>query len=122
LPPHRRSASPAPPPGSLDHSAALYRAAAAGTDGHKAGASDVTSPPSRLLLFLAARSSGVHVIIEPTFNMTQPRCSSVCLQGMRLHRPPTISPIFCYKLVVVKSFHMYICRVYHTIHRTTSMI
>jgi hypothetical protein len=32
------------------------------------------------------------------FNMAHPRCSPVCSQGMRLHRPPTLFPLmYCLK-------------------------
>jgi hypothetical protein len=119
-PPTRcRSASPTPPPTSFERSTALFRAGtgiAAATDGYKVRAS---ARSGATLLLPAPRSTGDHVLLEPTFNMAHPRFSPKCSQGMRLYRPPTnFARNFCLKLVVVKSFYMHVCRV----HRTMSTI
>jgi hypothetical protein len=36
------------------------------------------------------------IVVEPTVNMAQPRCSPVCSQGMRLRRSPSFCRFFCY--------------------------
>jgi hypothetical protein len=111
-PSRRRSASPAPPPGAIaPHRRSALRLApslpAVARDA--AGASPRPSP--------RRRRHGV----EPTVNMAPPRRSPVCSQGMRLRWPPSfLANFFLLASGKMKSFHIYICRVHHPIHRMTS--
>jgi hypothetical protein len=91
-----RPASPAPLLARPERAIVVYRASAAtaaATDGYKRRTSARLIRRRASILLRDPRSTGDHVLLDPTCNMAHPRCSTKFSQGMRRHR---CANFFCY--------------------------